>query len=134
MTNIKESTKPYFRLLAESDASSEDISQQIARLFKLLYSVYPEPVIDPTRAISALDDKLAGQIIGWLRSEHFVKVDSNRVWLTFTGCETIRAICRSVPPYQKFFDDESEAPPVQATELVLALLKTHFDGGRTSGR
>ncbi len=133
MTNIEESSEPYFRLLAESDASSDDISHQIALLFRLLYSVYPEPVVEPAHKISALDMGLAGRIIDWLKAEHFIKVEGNQIWLTFTGCETVRAVCRLETVHQEFFNDPGGAPPARATELVLALLRTHFDGGRASG-
>ncbi|NNF78549.1 MAG: hypothetical protein HKN05_11025 [Rhizobiales bacterium] len=134
MTNTEESSKPYFRLLSESDAGSENISFQVATLFRLLNSAYPDPVVEPTQAISALDGGLAQQIVNWLKSEHFIKVEDNQVWLTLTGCESIRAVCRADPAFNSFFSDPDGPLPHNSTELVLALLKTHFTGGRAAGR
>ncbi len=134
MTNIEESSKPYFRLLTESDAGSENISAQVAFLFRLLNSAYPDPVVEPTQAISALDDGIAQQIVNWLKSEHFIKVEGTQVWLTLTGYESVRTVCRTVPAFKRFFDDPDGPLPAHSTELVLALLKTHFTGGRAAGR
>ncbi|MEM1201520.1 MAG: hypothetical protein AAGI06_19635 [Pseudomonadota bacterium] len=76
---------------------------------------------------------LEGNIVSWLVSEHFVKVDEDCVWLTFTGRETVRQTCQLAPAYSNFFEEADSAPPAHAIDLVLALLKTHFERGRVSG-
>ncbi|MCP5080183.1 MAG: hypothetical protein GY948_00620 [Alphaproteobacteria bacterium] len=106
----------------------------MAILFRLLNSAYPDPVVEPAQAISALEDGLAQQIVSWLKSEHFIKVEGNQVWLTLTGWESIRTVCRTTPAFKSFFDAPDGPLPPNSTELVLALLKTHFAGGRAAGR
>ena len=134
MTNIEETSNPYFRLLSESDDQAEDISLQVALFLRFLNGAYPDPVVDPIKALSALENRLAQQIVNWLKSEHLIKVEGDQAWLTLSGNETVRAVCRTDPLFRGFFDEAGEILPSHGTELVLTLLKTHFAGGRSSGR
>ncbi len=133
MTNTEEKSERYFRLLADSDAKSEDISRQIVGLLRLLFKSYPGPVTDPLQVSGAPDINLAARILEWLKSEHMVKLEDDQVWLTLTGSETIRAVCQRTSAYQKFFEDPENQILADPTDLVLALLRTHFEGGRSSG-
>lgn len=134
MTNIQQYSEHYLRLLSDSDAASDEISAAIVLVFRQLYAAYPDPASAPAQAFEGLDPELGQQIMHWLASEHFIKVEENNVWLTLTGCEAIRRTCRDTPAYQSFFGDTSAPAPAAATELMLALLKTHFESGRAGGR
>ncbi len=134
MTNIEESSKPYFQLLTESNAGSDEISAQVLLLLRDLYAAYPDPVIEPAKAFNPPGQGLERRIINWLAAEHLLKVQDTQAWLTFTGCETVRRTCRVIPSYTTFFEDPASPPPDNATDLVLALLKTHFERGRAAGR
>lgn len=134
MTNIEESSNPYFQLLTESDAGSDDISAHVLMLLRTLYVAYPDPVTEPATTLNSPGQTLETRIIKWLASEHLLKVQGAKVWLTFTGCETVRRTCRTAPAYASFFDDLANSPPSEPTEFVLALLKTHFERGRAAGR
>ncbi len=134
MTNIQEYSKPYFRLLSDNDAAADEISSQIVLFLRDLYLAYPDPLTEQESALVIVDQVLRRQIIGWLAAEHFIKAESENVWLSFTGSETVRKTCRDKSVYQSFFLDRAVPPPAQATELVLALLRTHFDGGRAGLR
>ncbi len=134
MTNIQEYSKPYFRLLSDNDAAADEISSQIVLFLRDLYLAYPDPLTEQTNALVNMDHELGRQITDWLAAEHFIKAESEKVWLSFTGSETVRKTCRDNSVYQSFFLDRDVPPPAQATELVLALLRTHFDGGRAGLR
>ena len=118
--------------MTETNAGSDEISAQVLLLLRDLYSAYPDPLIEPAKAFDP--PGLEGRIIIWLASEHILKVQEAQAWLTFTGCETVRRTCRGVPSYSSFFEGPASPPPDDATELVLALLKTHFERGRAAGR
>ncbi len=133
MTNIEEFSRPYLQLLSESDVESDVISRHIVGLIRNLYISYPDPVLVPSEPGDAELGPLNGRIVGWLTGEHFVKVDQNRIWLTFSGRETIRRTAETAPSYSAFFEDAGSVPPAHAIDLVLALLRTHFERGRVSG-
>ena len=133
MTNIEESSKPYFRLLSESDLGSENISVQVITLIRLLNFSYPDPVVEPQQTLSELEDGLAQQIVHWLKSEHFIKVAGSQVWLTLTGWESVRSVCRTSPDFKSFFEGADGVLAANPTALVLALLRTHFTNGRAAG-
>ena len=79
MTNIEESSKPYFQLLTESNAGSDEISAQVLLLLRDLYSAYPDPVIEPGRAFNLPGEGLEQKIVNWLASEHLLKVQDAQV-------------------------------------------------------
>ncbi|MEM8689123.1 MAG: hypothetical protein AAGF81_17475 [Pseudomonadota bacterium] len=133
MTKIEEFSRPYLQLLSESDVGSDEISLRIVGLFRDLYVNYPDPVLMPSETGEGGLAILENRIIDWLAGEHFVKVDEDSVWLTFSGRETVRHTCQMAPAYTAFFEDAQSAPPAHAIDLVLALLKTHFERGRVSG-
>ena len=134
MTNIEEPSQPYLQLLSESDAGSDEISRRVVNLFRDLYVNYPDPLSAPKGIEGDRLTSVDQRILRWLTTEHFIKFEDDRMWLTFTAYQSVRHICRLSPAYLNFFDDPASPPPLHPMELVLALLKTHFEQGRVSGR
>ena len=112
------------KLADSEDVSSEQLGQLVLLILKALHTAYPE-----TTSLAGVKGPpdLMGQILRWLRSLHLAAEFEDKHALTLSGFRILTKAARANPMLETYLADTSKAPASEPTQLILQVLRAHYE-------